>query len=107
MKAVFEKFFFNDTVEVLERKETGVYNDAEVTETVLATVKADVQPSVYKDNLLLKQYGLSEAYEKHMYYNGCENIKAGNYIRHNGVLYRIAHVIDRQMGSEAFLKVVE
>ncbi len=106
MRTAFEKIFFNDTVEVIERKETGAYSK-QVTENVLVSLRADIQPAVYKDNLLLKHYGLSAEYEKHMYYNSCEHIKTGNYVRHNGVLYRIVHAFERQMGGECFLKVVE
>lgn len=101
MKSKFAECFYNDTVEVVEIKETGAYNK-QTTQTTLAAVKADIQP--YSGNLALEMYGYNIECEKRMYYDTCADVKIGNYILCNDVLYRIVYTTERTMGGTALLK---
>lgn len=100
MRNSFE-YFYNDTVEVLEKTETGVY-DTQTERKSLGTIKADVQP--YNGKLALELYGYSMECDKRMYYDSCADVKVGSYILCAKVLYRIVYVTKRSMGSMALLK---
>ena len=104
MKERFEKYFYKDTVDVVEITETGVY-DKQITRTTLASgIKADVQP--LSGALAMELYGFEKKCEKRMFYNKCEHIKAGRYVVYNNVLFRIEYVTQRDFGNMALLKSV-
>lgn len=104
MKNKFEKYFYKNTVDVIEITETGVY-DKQTTRTVLASgIKADVQPLSGK--LAAELYGFEKKCENRMYYSECPHIKAGRYILYDNILYRIEYVAQRDFGSMALLKSV-
>lgn len=104
MKERFEKYFYNDTVDVVKITETGVY-DKQITRTILASgIKADVQP--LNGALAMELYGFEKKCEKRMFYKECEHIKAGRYVVYNNVLFRIEYVTQRDFGNMALLKSV-
>lgn len=104
IKNKFAEIFYDNTVEVVERTETGAYSKT-VAERVISTINADIQP--YSGDLALEHYGYDIKCEKRMYFTQNDDVKAGNYIRYEGVLYRIIRAESRKMGSIAFLKEAE
>lgn len=94
------KAFYNTEVQVLEITVKGVYEKVR-TETELCLVCADIQP--YSGGLAEAEYGYSSECQFRMFCDKTEAIKMGNYIKHEGKLYKILYVAEWELGLEVLL----
>ena len=105
MKNPFKRFY-KTPVNIVKIEENGSYKKT-YTETALASIKADLQP--YSGGLAEKEYGFKEECKLRMFASNDESIKVGNYVRHDGKLYRIVYVpwSNGLLGTEALLKEID
>lgn len=98
--SVFERFYTSDPVEVLKLTESGAYDKKRKWEK-LGAVKADIQP--YGGDLANREYGIQVVCRLRMFCDNESFIAVGNYVRHDGRLYRIRYVAPWAFGSEVLL----
>lgn len=95
--------FRNTRAEVFEASGISGYGTA-AEMTLLYVISADIQP--ISGSVDDKEYSLTEERRMRMFYSGEHSIAVGNFIRTDGVMYRVEYVEKRSLGAMAVLKEV-